>query len=125
MAGHRTRSVSHTLRSVSAMCSVRGDFAERFAAGRVNDSYGAIAQLVERFHGMEEVRSSILLSSTTGSTCEGPVSDWSLAACVADKGYLAIPLRRAEDVGRLVPTPGGRAGRIHSRARNRVRLPDG
>ena len=25
---------------------------------------GAIAQLVERFHGMEEVRSSILLSST-------------------------------------------------------------
>ena len=25
---------------------------------------GALAQLVERFHGMEEVRSSILLSST-------------------------------------------------------------
>ena len=29
-----------------------------------DESYGAIAQLVERFHGMEEVRSSILLSST-------------------------------------------------------------
>jgi hypothetical protein len=28
------------------------------------DPIGAIAQLVERFHGMEEVRSSILLSST-------------------------------------------------------------
>ena len=26
--------------------------------------HGALAQLVERFHGMEEVRSSILLSST-------------------------------------------------------------
>ena len=29
-----------------------------------NRQRGAIAQLVERFHGMEEVRSSILLSST-------------------------------------------------------------
>ena len=29
--------------------------------------FGAVAQLVERFHGMEEVRGSIPLSSTTGS----------------------------------------------------------
>lgn len=32
--------------------------------GKIKAPLGAIAQLVERFHGMEEVRSSILLSST-------------------------------------------------------------
>jgi hypothetical protein len=46
------------------MCSVCVDFASRLAAGNVNDSYGAIAQLVERFHGMEEAGGSIPPSST-------------------------------------------------------------
>ncbi len=32
--------------------------------------YGAVAQLVERFHGMEEVRGSIPLSSTTNSALD-------------------------------------------------------
>jgi hypothetical protein len=32
---------------------------------------GAIAQLVERFHGMEEVRGSIPLSSTVGGQLSG------------------------------------------------------
>jgi hypothetical protein len=43
------------------------------ACGRVHLPLGAIAQLVERFHGMEEVRSSILLSSTRSS----PSTRWS------------------------------------------------
>ena len=34
------------------------------ALAKVTAPYGAIAQLVERFHGMEEVRGSIPLSST-------------------------------------------------------------
>ena len=33
-------------------------------AGIVPHSFGAVAQLAERFHGMEEVRGSIPLSST-------------------------------------------------------------
>src|SRR3546814_15462449 len=37
-------------------------------------SLGAIAQLVERFHGMEEVRSSILLSSTSRPAARRAVS---------------------------------------------------
>ena len=72
------------------MCSVCGDFAERLEAGNVNDPYGAIAQLVERFHGMEEVRSSILLSSTTKDEQLGPVSDWSLAGFVAGEGSFQV-----------------------------------
>ena len=36
------------------------------AALRFTLDYGALAQLVEHFHGMEGVRSSILLSSTFG-----------------------------------------------------------
>jgi hypothetical protein len=44
-----------------------------------NSRHGPLAQLVERFHGMEEVRSSILLQSTTNRrrTHESP---WSLRA---------------------------------------------
>ena len=41
--------------------------AGRYRCGR----FGAIAQLVERFHGMEEVRSSILLSSTPKPQVDG------------------------------------------------------
>ena len=40
------------------------DLDRLWARPKVTLPYGAIAQLVERFHGMEEVRSSILLSST-------------------------------------------------------------
>lgn len=72
------------------MCSVCDDFAERFEAGRVDDSYGAIAQLVERFHGMEEVKGSIPFSSTQANSPERPVSDWSLAGFVAGEGYFAV-----------------------------------
>ena len=46
------------------MCHVCNDFAERTLAGTLPAPHGAIAQLVERFHGMEEVGSSILPSST-------------------------------------------------------------
>lgn len=75
------------------MCSVCGDFADRLAAGNVNDPYGAIAQLVERFHGMEEVESSILSSSTTASGGESPVSDWTLAGFVAGEGFFTVTRR--------------------------------
>ena len=34
------------------------------AVGSLSHTNGALAQLVERFHGMEEVRSSTLLCST-------------------------------------------------------------
>ena len=72
------------------MCSVCDDFAERLQLGSVNDPYGAIAQLVERFHGMEEVKGSIPFSSTTTNACEGPVTDWSLAGSVAGEGYSSV-----------------------------------
>ncbi len=72
------------------MCSACGDFADRWAAGKVNDSYGAIAQLVERFHGMEEVWSSILHSSTTQDRDQGPASGWSLAGFVAGEGCFSV-----------------------------------
>ena len=75
---------------VDPMCLVCDDFAGRWTAGSVNDSYGAIAQLVERFHGMEEVRSSILLSSTTQDRGKGPASGWSLAGLVAGEGSFAV-----------------------------------
>ena len=47
------------------MCSVCATFEERrIAAGTIAASYGAVAQLVERFHGMEEVAVSSTVSST-------------------------------------------------------------
>ena len=72
------------------MCSVCDDFAARWSTGTVNDSYGAIAQLVERFHGMEEVEGSIPSGSTTESRAQGPVTDWSLAGFVAGEGYSSV-----------------------------------
>jgi hypothetical protein len=50
------------------MCVVCFEFSERRAADNVSDPHGDIAQLVERFHGMEEVPSSILGISTTPSS---------------------------------------------------------
>jgi hypothetical protein len=47
------------------MCRVCIEFAERETAAKVSEPYGAIAQLVERFHGMEEVEGSIPSSSTS------------------------------------------------------------
>ena len=46
------------------MCRVCDDFDRRAAAGKVTAPDGAIAQLVERFHGMEEAGGSIPPSST-------------------------------------------------------------
>src|SRR4051812_43481834 len=42
--------------------------------GNVPVPYGAVAQLAERFHGMEEVRGSIPLSSTYRPTTPGPAA---------------------------------------------------
>ena len=50
------------------MCSTCADFEARVESGKVSAPYGAIAQLVERFHGMEEVAGSIPASSTTPRT---------------------------------------------------------
>ena len=86
--------MSDPLRTVSAMCSVCDDFADRFAAGNVDSSYGAIAQLVERFHGMEEVKGSIPFSSTPLNFTEGPVTDWSLGGFVAGEGYFVITTKQ-------------------------------
>jgi LAGLIDADG endonuclease len=46
------------------MCGVCDDFERRLAAGNVDTSLGAIAQVVERLHGMEEARGSSPRSST-------------------------------------------------------------
>jgi hypothetical protein len=45
------------------MCSVCEEFERRVRAGTLND-HGAVAQLVERLHGMEEVAGSTPVSST-------------------------------------------------------------
>lgn len=47
------------------MCSVCDDFDRRLAAGNVNLSLGAIAQVVERLHGMEKAGGSSPPSSTS------------------------------------------------------------
>jgi hypothetical protein len=73
------------------MCTVCSDFADRRWAGRVVDSYGAIAQLEERFHGMEEVEGSIPSGSTTaGLAAAGPASPFALAGFVAGEGYFSV-----------------------------------
>lgn len=46
------------------MCGTCADFERRLAAGNVNASLGAIAQVVERLHGMEEAEGSSPSSST-------------------------------------------------------------
>src|SRR5436190_23140378 len=46
------------------MCSTCDRFAARQAAASVSGPSGAVARLVERLHGMQEVASSILVSST-------------------------------------------------------------
>ena len=84
---------------------------------------GAIAQLVERFHGMEEVRSSILLSSTFSllrretrvsrlaarniglrSGRPGPSPAGSVAFCLRQNAQNAL-LRRETRVSRLAARP--------------------
>ena len=85
MADHRTRSVSDPLRTVQAMCSVCGDFAERMALASLNPPCGAIAQLVERFHGMEEVDGSIPSSSTLPVTTTAAVA-WFIGGLIVGEG---------------------------------------
>src|SRR3546814_17705422 len=60
-------------------------------------SLGAIAQLVERFHGMEEVRSSILLSSTSRPAARRAVS----RSAAARSGCRVRPV----DPGHVLPQP--------------------
>src|SRR5690606_5338709 len=50
---------------VSRVCSVCERFEQRITSGSLSLPPGAIAQVVERFHGMEEVRGSNPLSSTS------------------------------------------------------------
>src|SRR5690349_21781475 len=57
------------------MCSVCTTFEERMAAGNVLDPFGAVAQLVERVHGMDEAAGSKPAGSTSTS-----VSPWALGA---------------------------------------------
>ena len=57
------------------MGGCRGGGARRSACYHPPPQLGAIAQLVERFHGMEEVRGSIPLSSTI-MVCEACGKDY-------------------------------------------------
>ena len=60
----------------------------------MNASHGAIAQLVERFHGMEEVRSSILLSSTLPGLAETlRLTGFALGGLVAGEGSFSVTRR--------------------------------
>ena len=85
------------------MCSVCAAFEERrIAAGILKPPYGAVAQLVERFHGMEEAARSIRVSSTDPLAsfhrfwrCIG----FTLGGFVAGEGWFAtktssIPFKR-------------------------------
>ncbi len=72
--------------------------------------HGAIAQLVERFHGMEEVRGSIPLSST-------PVMSRDIGTCEPSGGRpfpdhlnLVPYFARVQDGFTRGPTPGWPAG---------------
>ena len=60
-------------------------------AGIVLLSFGAVAQLAERFHGMEEVRGSIPLSSTNRS-CEQRVDPCGGVALARVVGVHGSPL---------------------------------
>jgi hypothetical protein len=46
------------------MCEVCVDFEARLSAGNLTNSFGAVAQLEERLHGMEKVARSTRVSST-------------------------------------------------------------
>lgn len=50
------------------MGNIRESSDHSWQSNRSVRDFGALAQLVERFHGMEEVRSSILLGSTIDFT---------------------------------------------------------
>jgi hypothetical protein len=76
------------------MCTVCTRFEERWDADNVAGSHGAIAQLVERFHGMEEARGSIPRSSTLSEVTSPPSvarsAAWMLGGLVAAEGCFCI-----------------------------------
>lgn len=68
------------------MCTVCDNFDRRTAAGIVGASTGPVAQLVERRHGMAEVRGSTPL----GSTASSGFSPWALGGVVAGEGCFTV-----------------------------------
>ena len=68
--------------------------------------FGAVAQLAERFHGMEEVRGSIPLSSTVEDLLRPIVQGFSRGTCRwsgSNCGAIeTAPDKLAPDLGRLV-----------------------
>ncbi len=79
------------------MCLLCTEFAPRREAANVSDPYGAIAQLVERFHGMEEVAGSIPASSTTlfGGLCDTlDMVGFTLGGLVAGEGSFIITTKQ-------------------------------
>lgn len=69
------------------MCSTCAKFEERQAAGSLVVPHGAVAQLVERFHGMEEAARSIRVGSTSDHA-------FMLAGFVAGEGSFGITQRQ-------------------------------
>ena len=61
------------------------------AAGNVLGSLGAVAQLVERIHGMDEVAGSTPVGSTSGR-----LSPWALGGLVAGEGCFSITRASAQ-----------------------------
>lgn len=72
------------------MCVVCQRFEERLSTDTLVPSYGAVAQLVERHHGMVEVARSIRVSSTS---CDDEALGFMLAGLVAGEGCFYISHR--------------------------------
>ena len=73
------------------MCVVCERFEERHKAGTL-PRHGAVAQLVERHHGMVEVRGSIRVSSTV--SFESDSQGFMLGGLVAGEGTFSVQYRR-------------------------------
>jgi hypothetical protein len=75
------------------MCSVCDGFEGRLATGSVS-AFGAVAHLVERVHGMDEVAGSTPVSSTSVIEQIYVMSASALAGFVAGEGWFATSRRR-------------------------------
>ena len=86
------------------MCLVCERVEGELAAANVTRPSGAIAQLVERFHGMEEAGGSIPPSSTSsGLSATAAAAGYSLAGLVAGEGCFTVePAPAARSTGRRV-----------------------
>ena len=75
------------------MCVTCDAFEARIAAATLNSPSGAVAQLVERFDGIEEVARSIRVGSTQEALAERSRASF-LAGLAAGEGCFSVTVRR-------------------------------